>query len=319
MSSGAAVPAHKRSTPAEPGASTTLWLFAEMSLPRAAGLALFVIACGAAASDAVAQRTPGASPHDAQPRSAESGAAEQRPDEESGSPARGDGWHGRIELKRQNTSRGTPEESTKTTLRVETFFRGPVEMLRFDFPFPDEETDFSGSPFNPRLGDIKTRVRFRALEAGGYSFPSFVEVTFPTADPESLGTGKYQLSAGIRMLAPLALPFPDPAAHKSRLETEVQQVNSVGGDPDRKDINYTKFELTLYDIWRRDYTFKLKLKPSVDWVMDGRTGAVGEVEVGLFFARDWRTWLMLGRRLWGPPGIGGTYDDRVELGLARTF
>ena len=53
--------------------------------------------------------------------------------------------------------------------------------------------------------------------------------------------------------------------------------------------------------------------------MDGRTGAVGEVEVGLFFARNWRTWLMLGRRLWGPPGIGGTYDDRVELGLARTF
>jgi hypothetical protein len=39
----------------------------------------------------------------------------------------------------------------------------------------------------------------------------------------------------------------------------------------------------------------------------------------LFFARNWRTWLMLGRRLWGPPGIGGTYDDRVELGLARTF
>jgi hypothetical protein len=61
------------------------------------------------------------------------------------------------------------------------------------------------------------------------------------------------------------------------------------------------------------------VKPSVDWIKDGKTGSVGEIEGGLFFARHWRTWLMLGRRLSGPEGIKGTYDTRVELGLARTY
>ena len=230
-----------------------------------------------------------------------------------------EGWHGRVELKRQNTGHGTPGESTQTMLRIDSIFRGPVNLLRFDFPFPDDKTDFSGDPLNPRPGDLKTRVGFAPLKAGGYSFPSFVEATFPTANPESLGTGKYQLSAGIRMLAPLAFPVDDPKAHEARLELQVQQVNSVAGDPDTKDINYTKFELTFYEVWRGTYTVKLKLKPAVDWVQHGRTGSVGEIEGGLFFRRDWRAWLMLGHRTTGPSGIPSTYSDRVELGVARKF
>jgi hypothetical protein len=281
-----------------------------------ARLAILVFTTAVMASDGLAQQPAAGNADGAQPSSA---APEAPRDDESKPPPRGEGWHGRIELKRQNTSRGTPEESTKTTLRVETFFTGPVEVLRFDFPFPDEKTDFDGSPFEPRLGDIKTRLRFRPLQASGYEFPSFVEVTFPTADPESLGSGKYQLSAGIRMLAPVTLPAIDRTSHTSRLEAEVQQVNSIGGDPERKDINYTKFELTFYDVWRKTYTLKLKLKPAVDWNLDGDTGAVSEVEGGLFLARDWRAWLMLGGRVWGPSGIASTYDTRVELGVARTF
>ncbi|MCL4798093.1 MAG: hypothetical protein KJ025_00795 [Burkholderiales bacterium] len=224
-----------------------------------------------------------------------------------------------IELKRQNTARHSPDESTRSTLKIDTFLDGPVTLFRLEFPFPDEETDFSGSPFHPRLGDIKTRIGLRALEVGRHTLASFVEVTFPTANPPSLGTGKYQLSAGVRMLAAVELPLVDPKRHTTRFEVQVQQVNSVGGDPSRKEINHTKLELTLYDVWLREYTFKLKVKPTVDWIRDGETGAVGELEGGILFARHWRAWLMFGRRLWGPDGIAATYDDRVELGVARTF
>jgi len=161
------------------------------------------------------------------------------------------------------------------------------------------------------------RVGFKAFRSGRYSFPSFVEATFPTASPESLGSGKYQLSAAIRMLADVELPVAQPSAHDARFEVQIQQVNSVAGDPNRKDINNTKSELTFYDVWRREYTFKLK--PSVDWEQDGKTGAVTEIEGGWFFARNWRGWLMLGRRAWGPEGIPATYDTRVEAGVARTF
>ena len=163
------------------------------------------------------------------------------------------------------------------------------------------------------------RLRFRPLQAPANSVPTFVEATFPTAHPDSLGSGKYQLSAGIRVLAPVKVPLLDPSRHTSGLEAEVQQVNSIGGDPSRRDIAYTKFELTAYSVWRDTYTTKLKLKPAVDWEADGGTGAVAEVEGGLFFARDWRAWIMFGRRVWGPSGIASTYDTRVELGAARTF
>ncbi len=123
----------------------------------------------------------------------------------------------------------------------------------------------------------------------------------------------------MRMLAPIEVPFLDTSAHRTGFEAQLQQVVSVAGDPERKDINVTKIEITLNDIWQGRYTTKLKLKPNIDWVQDGKTGAVAEIEGGLLFAQHWRTWLMLGRRVWGPEGIPATYDTRVELGLSRGF
>lgn len=106
---------------------------------------------------------------------------------------------------------------------------------------------------------------------------------------------------------------------RTRVETQKYFTRHAGRvDPSRKDINYTEFEVTLYDLWRKQYTLKLKLKPTVDWIQDGDTGGVGELEVGMFFARDWRTWLMFGRRLWGPSSIQRTYSDRVEFGINHT-
>ncbi|HEY2338651.1 MAG TPA: hypothetical protein VGI18_14930 [Burkholderiales bacterium] len=235
-------------------------------------------------------------------------------------PSTVDEWHGRLELKREDTARGTPGESTKTTVRVETFLDGPVNLLRIDLPFPDAKSDFEGDPFDPRMGDVKLRAGFRPLRRGDVLFPSFVEATFPTADPDEGGAGKYQLSAGIRMLAPLRYPFREGVKHKLLLEGEIAQTNSVGGDPARPSINYAKLELTLNDLWLDKYTFKLKVKPSFDHVRDD-AGGVGEAEAGMYFGEGhrWRTWLMLGHRLWGPDGVAGTYENRVELGVNRTF
>jgi hypothetical protein len=216
------------------------------------------------------------------------------------------------------TSRGTDEEKTKTNLRAERFLAGPAALLRLDVPLPDEKTDFEGSPFQPQLGDIKGRIGFRALRSGELAFPSFVEVTLPTADPDSAGSGKVQLGAALRMLGPVRLPFLD-AAHRSQWEVQLQQVVSVAGDEERKDINTTKIELTLNDVWRTEYTFKLKLKPNIDWIQDGKTGAVAELEGGLLFGQGWRTWLMLGHRAWGSEDIQGTYATKVEIGLALTY
>ena len=101
-------------------------------------------------------------------------------------------------------------------------------------------------------------------------------------------------------------------------EPLVKQVVSMAGDEDRKDINYTSFELALRDTWRQTYWLKLNPKPIVDWEQSAKTGAVAELEGGWIINRQWRVWLMLGTRLWGE-GVPSTYDKRVGINASVTF
>jgi hypothetical protein len=97
----------------------------------------------------------------------------------------------------------------------------------------------------------------------------------------------------------------------------IQQTVSVAGDENRTDINYTKFELALRDVWG-DYSVKLTLKPVIDWEQNGQTGAVTELEGGVKFAHGWYGTLMLGHRTWGG-SVPSTYGTRVEFTLGRRF
>jgi hypothetical protein len=83
-------------------------------------------------------------------------------------------------------------------------------------------------------------------------------------------------------------------------------------------VNYTKFELALRDVWRKVYSLKLTAKPVIDWVQDGKTGAVAELEGAVTLQHNWKLQLMLGGRLWGE-GVPSTYGTRVELTLGHTF
>jgi hypothetical protein len=222
----------------------------------------------------------------------------------------------RLEVKRQNTDRDTPGESSKTTLRFEALPEGPVALWRLDLQFPDEKDSFSGSPFDPRLGDIKLRARLRPLDVSGVPVAFFSELTFPTADPDSLGQGKYQVMAAAETFHPLDSVSSDD--HKLSFPPQIQQVVSVAGDPERKDVNYTKFELALRDVWRKVYSLKLTAKPVIDWVQDAKTGAVAELEGAVTLRHNWKLQLMLGGRLWGE-GVASTYGTRVELTVGKTF
>ena len=76
-----------------------------------------------------------------------------------------------MEFKRQATARGTPEETTKSKVKFDYFPDGPVSLLRLELPFPDEDTDFEGRPFNPRPGDLKVRVGMRPVQCGAFRSP----------------------------------------------------------------------------------------------------------------------------------------------------
>ena len=225
---------------------------------------------------------------------------------------------GRIELKRDDTNRGTAEETTKTSLKISAFLDGPVSMLRLELPFPDEKTDFLGDPFSPRLGDIKTRIGFKALRFYDIPLSSFIEVTFPTANPEDLGAGKYQLSGGIRSSIQLYDSLIISMPIKLSFDSQIQQVVSVAGDASRKNINYTKFEVGLKSVWQKQYWVKLTAKPVLDWEQDAETGAVAELEVGWNINRHWDVWIMGGTRMWGE-GVPSTYGERVSIGVALLY
>jgi hypothetical protein len=214
-----------------------------------------------------------------------------------------------FELKREFTNRGTPEETSKTQIKIISYLDGIVSFLRLEVPFPDEPTSFEGNPFNPHLGDIKVRLGFRPVRLDSIPLVSFLEVTFPTAN---------QISPGIRTYVPITFGQRLPESHKMSFEPLVQQVVSVAGDENRTNLNYTKFELSLRDTWRQKYWLKLTTKPVVDWEQNAATGSVAELEIGWIIKRHWRVWLMLGTRLWGE-SVPTTYDHRVGINGAVLF
>jgi hypothetical protein len=240
--------------------------------------------------------------------------------EEAASAAPGPGAKTRwlVEFKRQSTARGTVEETTKSSVKLEYFPEGPVTLLRLELPFPDEDTDFGGSPFNPRPGDVKVRAGFAAVPVMGQPCTTFVEVTFPTADPGSLGSGKYQLGAGVRTAFAPGAGGASAGGGRPSAFAQVQQVVSTGGDPARKDVNQTKIELGWRYDWPRARYAKATAKPVIDWVQDGKTGGVLEIEGGLALGRGWSGALMAGGLLWGK-GTPGTYENRAEVKVSRRF
>lgn len=220
------------------------------------------------------------------------------------------GWHGRAEMKREDTNRTDPEEQTKTYFRMDSYLWGGISS--FQIAFPDDMS--RGGRFNPTVGDLKLRHRFGYFPAGSWLMSFFLETTLPTAAIPELGGGKYQASGGWTSLR-AGRPWHE--AHLDTFTSQLQQVNSVAGDPDRTDINYTKLDLSLRDAWRRHWV-KGAVNMRVDWIQNGRTGAVGELEYGYRPSRPWRVWLMGGGLLWGE-GVKGTYGRRITLSASRTF
>jgi hypothetical protein len=248
------------------------------------------------------------------PSASSVGAAADQPSEPD---TRAPPQRGNVELRRQDTDRGTEGQTSNTKLRFEAYPSGPLWMLRLDLPFPDDRSDFLGSPFNPHLGDIQMRAATRPIEAVGLPVSAFLELTFPTANPDTLGQGKYQVSVGMETSVSVASFSVGSAIHEISFAPLVQQVVSVAGDESRQDINYTRLELAVRDRWK-NYTLSLTLKPVVDWEQDGATGAVTELESQMRFGRGWMVALMLGHRIWGG-SIPSTYGTRVELTLGRRF
>lgn len=220
------------------------------------------------------------------------------------------------ELKRQWTDRGTPEASSRTTLRLEVAPHEFLSLIRLDIPFVDKK---NGDPMTPHLGDIKNKLVSSHIPLDDVRFDGVFETTFPTAQPESLGQGKYQLGPGFEFIFPLLgngrgdAPSPWLVSFKPWLE----QNFSVAGSPDFKNINYTKLELELRANWKKRLTLKLTPRLVYNWETDV-SGGVIELETDWNFTRRWYAGLILGHGLWGV-GTPTTYNKMIQITLGFNF
>lgn len=221
-------------------------------------------------------------------------------------------WNGLIEAKREYTDKGQPPEKTQSSLKVDWYPRGRISLLRLQIPFPDENQEDAAvfDFFHPRLGDLKARLGFRSFPVFEHPLATFVEFTFPTANPASIGQEKYQVMAGVR------LALGRITGRGLRFDLQITQTASVAGDPSAKDINKTNGELTAKKTWRDNTYVTVKLRAVTDWEKSAYTGGAVEFKGSLNINPRWSIWVQYGHGAWNQDATG-MYQSKIGFGLVR--
>jgi hypothetical protein len=158
----------------------------------------------------------------------------------------------------------------------------------------------------------------RSIDQPRFALFPFLDVTFPTAENQTLGSGKYQLGPGVRLAFPINSEFGVWVnARQLQFQVQLQEVFSVAGDDKRRSINVTKLEFGLEAALGERYWMKLEPKFTQDWIQD-KFGAVLEIEAGWHITRHWNAWIK--------PGVGtngsraaGVYDELLQVGVRYVF
>jgi hypothetical protein len=179
-----------------------------------------------------------------------------------------------------------------------------------DFTFYDPRTP-GNSPITV-IGDVSTRLGSKVVEDPGFTALVEAQVIFPTATDDNLGRGKYQVVPGMFLSVPIKsldlIVFPG-----------IQQDVSVGGDPARKDVNFTKLNMEITKPWANNVWWTT-VEPVfyVDWTQKAKTACNLEFEIGRRLGEHWRGWLRPAVGLWGA-GVPGAYDWYTQVGVRYMF
>ena len=185
-------------------------------------------------------------------------------------------------------------------------------IIRTDVPFVGLDPQASGSTSLSGLGDISARLGGQVWARPAFTTFFEGQVVFPTASDPDLGRGKYQFVPGLTFSIPIqsldTVFFP-----------AVQQFISVGGDPSRNNVQYTKLGLEFTTTWANNLWWTT-IEPDlyVDWTQKGKTAMNLEFEVGRRLGDHFRVWLRPAVGLWGT-GVPGAYDWFTQFGIRYMF
>ena len=144
-------------------------------------------------------------------------------------------------------------------------------------------------------GDMTMRMGGRIYASENIALFVGAEISFPTASEAVLGTGKYTIGPGVGVAVPLA-------RLNSLFFLVATENHSIGGDPSRKDVHFTRLQPALNTIWSKRVWTLLTLAWDINWNNSGKWNDSGKqslnmlAEVGYQFVDQWS--------VFAGPGVG---------------
>lgn len=217
---------------------------------------------------------------------------------------------GRFQL--SNRYAALPRGSRADTLvgRVDLALRNNW-VLRVDVPQLWTDPNLPRASNESGVSDLFVRTGGRVYSAPGYAFFAGMDFTFPTAARPGLGLGKYTIAP----LAATARVFP---SLDSILYGFIEHQTTIGGDPSRRDVEFSRFGLIWNTIWTEQWWTVVQALTQLDWNRNTRSSMTLEFEGGHRLTPKWLVYLRPGVGLWGRDVLGA-YEWNVEVGFRRMF
>ena len=137
------------------------------------------------------------------------------------------------------------------------------------------------------------------------------DVTFPTGSNDRLSSGKYTLGPA----GAAAVPLP---RLRSLFITFLQDFNSVGGDPSRRDIHFLRVSSAVNTIWSERWWTTASMEWDMDWNNNRKTTMNLLGEVGHRFDKHWNVFAGAGAGVMGRETFLGV-DWTVQTGVRWVF
>lgn len=159
--------------------------------------------------------------------------------------------------------------------------------------------------------DFLVRTGHRLYASPNVALFIGTDVTFPTGSNDRLSTGKYTLGPAAAVAVPLA-------RLRSLFITFLQDFNSVGGDPSRRDIHFMRVASVVNTIWTERWYTSASMEWDMDWNNNRKTTMNLLGEVGHRFDKHWTVFAASGAGVMGRETFLGV-DWTVQTGVRWVF
>ena len=187
----------------------------------------------------------------------------------------------------------------------------PNWIVRVTMPYVWADLDQTRGFTTNGASDLLVRTGHRLYASPNVALFIGTDVVFPTGSNDRLSTGKYTLGPA----AAVAVPLP---RVRSLFVTFLQDFNSVGGDPSRRDIHFMRVTSAVNTIWSARWWTTASMEWDMDWNRNRKTTMNLLGEVGHRFDNHWNLFVSSGAGAVGQDSFLGV-DWTVQAGVRWVF